>query len=67
MKERSQESAETVARRDTKWSEWWAKGGGAAKQANSVGSTEKTGDANWIMMIHQLNDGQTITMGHDTW
>ena len=30
-----------------KWSECWAKGGGAAKQANNVGETENTGDVNW--------------------
>ena len=40
------------------WSACWAKGGGAAKQANSVGETGKTGD---------VNDGQTITMGHEEW
>ena len=49
------------------WSECWARGGGAAKQANSVGETEKTGDWNWIMMIQQFNDGQAITRGHETW
>ena len=41
------------------------KGGEAAKQANSVGETEKTGDVNWIMMIQQLNDGQAIARGHE--
>ena len=46
------------AKRRHKWSECWAKGGGAAKQANSVGDTEKTGDVNWTMMIQQLNDGK---------
>ena len=44
----------------------WAKGSGATKQANSVGETEKTGDMNWIMMIQQVSDGQTITSGHET-
>ena len=38
------------------------KGGRAAS-----GETEKTGDVNWIMMVQQLNDGQAITMGHETW
>ena len=50
-----------------KWSECWERGGGAAKQVNSVGETEKTGDVNWIMMIQQLKDGQAITRGHETW
>ena len=50
-----------------KWSECWAKGGGAAKQTNNVGGTEKTGDVNWIMMFQQPNDGQTSTTGHEEW
>ena len=49
------------------WSECWAKGGGAAKQANSVGETEKTADVNWIMMIQKLSVGQTGTSGLETW
>ena len=61
-------SSQETARRDTKWSECWAKGGGAAKQAKSIGEREreKTGDVNWIM-IQQPNDGQIITMGHEEW
>ena len=27
--------------------------------------TDKIGDVNWIMMIQQPNDGQTITVGHE--
>ena len=49
------------------WSKCWAKGGGAAKQLNSVGETEKTGGVNWIMMIQQPSDGQSTTMGHEEW
>ena len=49
------------------WNECWAKSGGAAKQANSVGDTEKTGDVNWIVMIQQLSDGHAITRGHEMW
>ena len=43
-----------------KWSECWSKGGGVAKQVNSVGETEKSADVNWIMMIQQVS-------GHETW
>ena len=50
-----------------KWNECWANGGGAAKQAKSVGETEKTGDVNWIMMVQQPNHGQAITRRHETW
>ena len=46
-----------------KWSECWAKGGGAAKQANNVGETEKTRDVNWIMMVQNLSVNREI----DTW
>ena len=49
-----------------KWTECWAKGGGAAKQANSVGETEKIGDVNWIMMIQKLCVGQTSTSVFET-
>ena len=47
-----------------KWSECWAKGGGAA---NNVGETEKTGDVNWIMMIQNLSVGQPSTSESETW
>ena len=50
-----------------KWSECWAKGGGAAKQANNVGETEKTGDVNWIMMVEDLSVGQSSTSEIETW
>ena len=50
-----------------KWSECWAKSGGAAKQANNVGEMEKTGDVNRIMMDQNLSVGQPSTnesLGH---
>ena len=50
-----------------KWSECWAKGGGAANQANNVGETEKTGDVNWIMMVQNLSVGQLSTSESETW
>ena len=50
-----------------KWSECWAKGGGAAKQANNVGETEKTGDVNWIMMVQDLSVGQSSTSEIEMW
>ena len=50
-----------------KWSECWAKGGGAARQANNVGETEKTGDVNWIMMVQDLSVGQFSTSEIETW
>ena len=50
-----------------KWSECWAKGVGAAKQANSVGETENTGDVSLIMMNQKLGVGQTCTNGLETW
>ena len=50
-----------------KWSECWAKGGGAAKQANNVGETEKNGDVNWIMMVQDLSVGQSSTSEIETW
>ena len=50
-----------------KWSECWAKGGGAAKQANSVGESEKAGDVNWIMMIQQMSDDYASAKRHEDW
>ena len=50
-----------------KWSECWAKVGGAAKQANNVGETEETGDVNWIMMVQNLSVGQSSTSEIETW
>ena len=50
-----------------KWSECWAEGGGAAKQANNVGETEITGDVNWIMMVQDLSVGQCSTSESETW
>ena len=43
------------------------KGGGAAKQANNVGETDKTGDVNWIMMVQNLSGGQSSTSEIETW
>ena len=65
VKKRSEERAENCGKTGHTWSECWAKCRGAAKQANSVGETEKTGDVKWIMMIQQPSDGQPITMGHE--
>ena len=50
-----------------KWSECWAKGGGAAKQANNVGETEKTGDVNWMWFRMNLSVGQPSTSEFETW
>ena len=50
-----------------KCSECWAKGGGAAKQANNVCETEKTVDVNWIMMVQDLSVGQSSTSELETW
>ena len=50
-----------------KWSECWAKGGGAAKQPNNVGEAEKTGDMNWIMMVQDLSAGQSSTSEIEMW
>ena len=50
-----------------KWSECWAKGGRATKQANNVGEAEKTGDVNWIMMVQDLSVGQSSTSEVETW
>ena len=40
---------------------------GAAKQANNVSETEKTGDMNWIMMVHNLSVAQSSTSEFETW
>ena len=50
-----------------KWSECWAKGGVAAKQASNVGETEKTGDVGWITMVQNLSAGQSSTGEFETW
>ena len=49
------------------WSDCWAKGGGATKQANLDGETETTGDVNWIMMVQDLSVGQSSTSEIETW
>ena len=67
IKKSSKVQAEMVARQDTNGANVRAKSGRAAKQANSVGETEKTGDVNWIMMIEKSSVGQTSTSGLETW
>ena len=51
-----------------KWSECWANGGGAAKQANNVGETEKTGDMLQCQVRHsraQLTTHTSLTSDLD--
>ena len=65
--EKFQGTCRTCGKTGRKWSECLAKGGGAAKQANNVGETEKTGDVDWIMMVENLSVGQPNTSKIETW
>ena len=65
--EKFQGTRKNCGKTEHKWSECWAKGGGAAKQANNAGETEKTGDVNWIMMVQDLSVGQSSTSEIETW
>ena len=66
--EKFQGTCKNCGKTGHQWSECWAKGGGAAKQANNVGETEKTGDVNWIMMVQDLGVALShFTGGGDGW
>ena len=65
--EKFQGTCRTCGKTGQKWSKCWAKGSGAAKQANNVGETEKTGDLNWIMMVQNFSAGQSSTSESETW
>ena len=67
IKEKFQGTCKNCGKTRHKWRGCWAKGGGASKQANNVGETEKTGDVNWIMMVQNWSVGQSSTSEIETW
>ena len=65
IKKNSKVLAGIVARQDTSRANVGRKA--AAKQANNVGETEKTGDLNWIMMVQNLSVHHPSTSEFETW
>ena len=65
IKKNSKVLAGIVARQDTSRANVGRKA--AAKQANNVSETEKTGDVNWIMMVQDLSVGHSSTSEFEKW